>query len=200
MDQNDKLFIKQAIAGYSPRNKKQREELYRRKIDMNKSFKFSNNNIKRIENINCLLDSKTKQAYEQAKKIEQYLLKEMSTASSFVSDYEISFNVELFAEEKYSGIEEMECNSFFRFNPTLFCFDKFSDEEDVEMLNIESWLLNENHNEFQYLEHHPLSHQHHCALFHDLYDHTYLAWQDIIDVEEVWIEVLVRVKNFQNME
>jgi hypothetical protein len=42
--------------------------------------------------------------------------------------------------------------------------------------------------------------QRHCALLHDLYDHTYLSFQDIIDIEEVWIEVFVRVQNFTKIE
>ena len=38
--------------------------------------------------------------------------------------------------------------------------------------------------------------QHHCYLFHQLYDHTHLAWQDIIEIDEVWMEVNV---DFQNV-
>jgi len=43
----------------------------------------------------------------------------------------------------------------------------------------------------------PLNHFSHCYIFNDLLDHTILSYQDIIDIEDIWIDVVLRVQNFQ---
>ncbi len=49
---------------------------------------------------------------------------------------------------------------------------------------------------FQRIANHPLKNQHHSYLLHHLYDHTFLAWQDIVDIEEIWIEIELTIQNF----
>lgn len=192
----DKLFIEQALnkPAYWPSGSN-RAELNVRKAKLTKAFEFTPENIKQLNIINKMFDLKSKQAYEQAQKIEAHILKEMQSENSFISDYEIDFEVLLFAEKKFTALEEMEGNPFFSFNPGLFHFTK-KEHFDEELF---SWLMHENHNEYQHWDNHPLKNQFHCAIFHDLYDHTYLAWQDIMDIEELWIEVIVRIQNFSDV-
>ncbi len=192
----NKLFIEQALStpSYWLDNSKN-HELFERKWKLNNSFDFNTANIDQLDKINKMFDLKSKQAYEQAQKIEAHILREMQSENSFVSDYEIDFEVRLFAEKKYAAIEEMEGNSFFSSIPGIIPFTK----KEHFLQEHYDWLLFANHNEYQYWESHPLKNQFHCAAFHDLYDHTYLAWQDIIDTEEVWIEVVVRIQNFSDI-
>jgi hypothetical protein len=69
---------------------------------------------------------------------------------------------------------------------------KTSKNEDERKFR-EEW-RKENHNAYQHDEH-PLKNQHHCYLFHHIYDHTYLAWEDIIRIEQIWIDVILSVQN-----
>ena len=50
----------------------------------------------------------------------------------------------------------------------------------------------QNHNEFQNpaFKNHPLFQQHHCYLFHDLYDHTDLDWKEIADINTIWWDII----------
>lgn len=52
----------------------------------------------------------------------------------------------------------------------------------------------DNWNEFEHQEGHPLRHQHHCWLFHDLYDHSHppLGWQNILRIGSVRASTQIR--------
>jgi hypothetical protein len=52
-----------------------------------------------------------------------------------------------------------------------------------------------NHNECQFFEAHPMQGEHHCWLFHELYDHKEL-WDDILRADMIWVDVIVRRQNF----
>lgn len=169
------------------------------KIKCNKgnSFIFNQFHIKRIESINQLLGNKFKKAYDLAEKMEQEILTIIGQTGSFISDYEIEFRLSLFEEKKYAHVEELQGNPFFEYEPSYWFRKKGgSDNEDIN--EYKNWLFNENHNEFQHQLNHPLKDQYHCILLHDLYDHTYLSWQDIVDIEEVWFEVMVLFQNIDN--
>ena len=49
-----------------------------------------------------------------------------------------------------------------------------------------------NHNEFEYRENHPLKNDKHCWLFHCLYDHEHLSWEEIAGIEHFWIDIIPR--------
>jgi hypothetical protein len=191
----DKLLIDKALDISSIQKKRKAYfELMDRKDSLDSTFNFSPENISRLESVNRLLNLKSKQAYEQAQKMEKHILKEMTSESSFISDFEIDFELHLFAETKYAHIEKMVGNPFFSYRPMLFTFAKKPDFDP----NKYCWLMDNNHNEYQHWGTHPLKNQFHCAVFHELYHHSYLAWHDIIDIEEVWFEVLVKIQNFSD--
>lgn len=52
----------------------------------------------------------------------------------------------------------------------------------------------DNWNEFEHQEGHPLRHQNHCWLFHDLYDHSHppLGWQNILRIGSVRTSTQIR--------
>jgi hypothetical protein len=192
-----KPFISAALLGYNEvyRNEKLKRLLSKRKRYYNNRFKFNAEDLKRFELVNQLLRRRSSEAYMQAEKIEDCLLIHIQQPDSFVSDYEIEFRVELWAERKYGYLEELHGNPFFTFKPSLMSFRKKSlvDNEEDEH---KSFLFEENLNEYPG----TFIGQRHCSLLHDLYDHTYLSFQDIIDIEEVWIEISVMIQNFTKIE
>ncbi len=129
-------------------------QLGERKHSLNKYFIFNEQNINRIEAINKIVALKSHLAYLKAEKFEKYVLKEIESADTFISDYEIEFEVSLFSEKKYGDIEEMLGNPFFSFIPLLWHFSK---KESIDV--VLKGLVHDNHNEYQHFEDHPLKHQ-----------------------------------------
>ena len=190
---HEKIFVDQALKGNCDSvGPDSNPELYERQYILNDMFVFDYNNIERIGQVNQMLDKQTKRAYQEALKMEEYILNEMKCENSFITDYEIDFRVALCSEKKYSHFESMEGDPFFDFHPCLFNFRKKGHDSGSHF----NWIFNTNHNEFGCLDNHPLEHQVHCALMHDLCDHTYLAWQDIVDIENIWIDIEVKIQNF----
>lgn len=42
--------------------------------------------------------------------------------------------------------------------------------------------------------------QFHCYTLHYLYDHTILSWSDILKIDMVWIEIVVRHQFFSELK
>lgn len=49
-----------------------------------------------------------------------------------------------------------------------------------------------NHNEFQYRTEHPMKDDHHCWLYHCLYDHEHLSWEEIASIQTFEFEIITR--------
>ena len=200
MNKYEKLFLKQARLGYSQflnhyHRKSQEEDLRDRKHALNDEFVFSEENVKRLSHISKLLGDKSRDAYEMAEKLEGYILPVMKDPDTFISDYEIEFKVCFFAEKKYSYITDLQGNPFFECEPIWFYK---ADRNETECKEHKNWLFNADHTE-GIQEGHPLYSFEHSYLFHDLIDHTILSYQDIADIEDIWIEVVLTVQNFQEI-
>ncbi|RCW33859.1 hypothetical protein [Marinilabilia salmonicolor] len=164
-----------------------------RQIKLNNEFSYTTYQVTKIEQINILLDQKYRAAIKQAQNLCAFAQKQVET-DPFVSDYEIDFKIDIYASKKFSHIPEMEGIPIYSGHPTMgFTKLDFEKGNTSPVKNSESgslnWFLEENHNEFRFRSDHPLKNQHHCWLLHELYDHTYLAWQDILDMEEIWVDV-----------
>lgn len=194
-----KPFISGALVGGNKihGNDKLKRLLSNRRRYYNRRFKINVENLEKFEKINQLLRIRSREAYLQAEKIENYLLRQMQQPGSYVFDYEIEFSVELWAEKKYGHIEELEGNPFFKYEPTLISYYKKSriDQNDDDSEH-KRFLFEDDLNEYP----ETFKGQRHCSLLHDLYDHTYLSFQDIVDIEAIWIEVFVRIQNYTKVE
>jgi hypothetical protein len=170
-----------------------------RQIRLNKEFPFTPEQVSRIKQINSRLDQKYRAAIKQAQTLCAFAQNQIKT-DPFVSDYEIDFSIDIYASDKYSHIPEMEGIPIYSGHPTMgFTKHDFehskSNPGNINEGGSLQWFLEENHNEFRFRSEHPLKHQHHCWLLHELYDHTYLAWVDILDMEEIWVDVGVVTQN-----
>ena len=199
MNKYDKLFLKQARMGYSKffsrhHRKGYDYELNDRKHLLNKEFVFSDNNVNRLSVINARLTEKSAEAYQYAEKLENFVLTMMQHPDTFISDYEIQFKLNFFSERKYSCIPDLQGNPFFECEPIWFAK---ADCNESDRKWHKDWLFNTDHTEVIH-EGHPLYSFRHCYLFHDLIDHTILSYQDIVDIEDIWIEVVLTVQNFSS--
>jgi len=197
MNKSDKLFLEQAMLGYKNFSRKynwkeQYDALFRRKHQLNKKFVFSEANVKRLSEINSLLAEKEVSVYQESEKLENYVLNLKQNHDPFVTDYEIEFNISFFAEKKYAHIPDLEGNPFFEYDPLLF--SKTEGKSESEIIQHKEWIFNVDHTE-HIREGHPINSFRHCWLFHDLIDHTILSYQDIVDIEDMWIDVTLIVQN-----
>lgn len=198
MSSYERNFVDQATIGYSDfrryRSKSRVLSLHERKNQLNKKFEFTAENLLKIEKINELLQDKLLKAYNIAEVLEEELICKQHLNENFISDYEIEFRLNLFSREKYSGIEDLDGNPFFTYEPLLLFFHKRDSnctQQDID--DYKDSLKSTNYNDYPIG--HPLKYQYHSLLLHDLEDHTILAWQDIIDIDEIWFEVIINVQN-----
>ena len=199
MNKYDKLFLKQARLGYSNfisryHRTSQDQDLRERKHTLDNEFVFTDDNVKRLNIINTLLTEKSEAAYQQAEKLENDVLTLMKNHDPFISDYEIQFKLSFFSEKKYSNIPDLQGNPFFECEPIWF--HKAGHGKESDKNQHKDWLFKTDHTEVIH-EGHPLYTFRHCYLFHDLIYHTILSYQDIVDIEDIWIEVVLRIQNFQ---
>lgn len=177
--------------------KSQYLDLRERKQLLDKEFVFSDDNIKRLSNINTLLAEKSEAAYQQAERMENDVLNLMNNNDPFISDYEIEFKLNFFSEKKYSNIPDLQGNPIFECDPIWFYKKEMGKESEKN--EHKDWLFKTDHTK-SFCEGHPLNNFHHCYLFHDLIDHTILSYQDIVDIEDIWLEVVLRIQNFQEIQ
>ena len=48
-----------------------------------------------------------------------------------------------------------------------------------------------NHNAFQYMDGHPMQGEGHCWLYHCLYDHTDVWFDDMLRIGHIWVDIRV---------
>jgi len=190
-------FIQQALEGgdkhLNPRYKpviynllKKRQHFLNARLAPNEVLR------ERFANLDLLIDTQSKKAYKEACSMESFILTQMSKDDSIISDYEISFNVCLWNETKYAQVEELSGNPFFEFSPSLY-FPKKNNSGNDDILNHPVFNKKRNTTNVPFLP------EQQSPIFHDLVEHTYLAWQDLLDAEEVEITMKIEVQSFNKV-
>ena len=200
MDELEKVFIQQAI---EQRNivfdHEWRRQLMERKYILDSQFIFTPDNIKKIEIVNNWLKEVEHKTLNFSKSLSiECLQNRKIDDSAFLTDYELEYELHLWADNKYREIEELIGNPFFSCRMTLPNYKTERDEklkQNPYNPDAEHWVLNVNHNAFAHAENHPLRDQSHCWTLHELYDHTYLSWQDIIETESIWFEIDLKLQH-----
>ncbi len=136
-------------------------QLAKRKDELDESFEFNKKQIEQLVLIDKWLTEKLLHAWEYAKTLALFAVQSDQT---FLSDYEIEFEIRCYSTEKYkseallAGVPVLELRHALVFNKNLGSYKL-------------SWLM------------------------HQFYEHTYLAWQDIIDIEMLNIDVIFTAQN-----
>ena len=129
---------------------------------------------------------------KEAKKIDSELIKRVNDKDDELDDYEIDLQVSFYLKDDDPDYREDQDNIIAILNdyvkgislPDYTEFDFRWDET--------------NHCEFQYWDWHEMKDEHHCWLYHCLYDHTSLTWEDIMRIGSFWADI--RVKYQYNYE
>ena len=187
IEQLNSAFVKGFLKDWKNLTKEESEAIFNRKFVLNKDFQFTEEVIRRLRFINDMLRKEELRILEKTQKIwaiQEALLKEL-----VIDDYEVDTEINCWGGTYYISLhEDFEGNPFYK-NHTLHVFWK----EKSELHFTENW------NDFENQPNHPLAREYHCYLFHHLYDHTQLAWEDILRIDEIWVEITIRNQFFSTL-
>jgi acetoin utilization deacetylase AcuC-like enzyme len=111
-----------------------------------------------------------------AMRLDNTLLNELDNDIDEIIDYELDVKIHCYGADE---IDYPLC--------TLVEYLKGSSKKDEdERFGMDD---RENHNEFQFRLDHPMYGEHHCWLFHCLYDHNYLTWEEIATIQDFWVDI-----------
>lgn len=110
--------------------------------------------------------------------------------SGYIVDYEIAFEISFYLDENDPDYTNYDDNIL-----AILIFRWKSEHEWNSLLSNDL-----NYNIFQNDSDHPLRNEHHCYLFHRLYDHTDLSWNDILRIGMVWFEIKTTFQNSYSLK
>jgi len=163
-------------------------ELNERRTLLNKSFKFTKRNVSKLEKLNALLCEKEKQVLSQALMLKEFALGKMNQRGKHVTHYNIEVRLQLYDGEKFKVVRGDDWERIPFYDESL----PIELPDGKISLNI---LSKKNWNDLKDRDDHPLKDQRHCYTFFHIYSHTSLARQDIIDVKDIWLEVILEIQN-----
>jgi hypothetical protein len=173
----DENFIQCFLKGWENLTREEDELAFKRQHKLNQKFIFTDEAILKLRKINETLHEQAFRIRKQLKII--YAFQEKLLIDEVIDDYEVDVEMQCWNNRYYRRWNEEFYGNPFYTDYILTLFNE--DEPDI--------FFTDNWNEYQYRPEHPLSKEFHCYFFHHLYDHTYLAWEDILRIEEIWIEV-----------
>ena len=150
-----------------------RNKLCERKNYLNNQFIFTDKVIQRIREINTFLKNEESRIRSRAIQIHQY--QGQMLADKIIDDYEIDYELRLWNfSGHYAALDEyvFDGNPFY-IDRTLLIYEPDSSSE---------CFFSDNWNELPPT--HPLGNEFFCYTFHAIYDHSPLAWEDILQIEE----------------
>jgi len=183
----DENFIKCFLKEWKNLTNEECQLAAKRQHTLNEKFIFTNEAILKLREINETLQE---QAFRIRKQVEIiYAFQQKLLKDKTIDDYEIEVEMQCWNNKYYRRWNEEFYGNPFYSDYILHLFDE----------KIDNIFFTDNWNEYQYCTDHPLAKEFHCYFFHHLYDHTYLAWKDILRIEEIWIEVYARNQFFFNV-
>jgi type III secretion system FlhB-like substrate exporter len=130
----------------------------------------------RLRTLNVELTNIEKKIMKTATRLDNTLLNEIDRDIDEIIDYELEVTIDCY------DADEMDYPLC-----TLVEYLKGSSKKDDD----ERWGIDdgENHNEFEFRQDHPMYGEYHCWLFHCLYDHKYLTWEEIAAIQYFWVNI-----------
>lgn len=181
-------------SGCNLNDKKERDlrlRLLDRKCSLNKTFYFSTENISKLEKLNKILKTKEDLIFKQCCRIEEEIFKNNEKQETPFTDYEIDVSLSYFsssvmkAYEIYNNdITDLICESNYALT--------FRKKENERLCLVKSNWLYFNRDFGSSLEFNRFQFKDITRSFYELIENSYLALDDIIQIDKIWwdIEVL----------
>jgi len=143
----------------------------------------------KLVQLNLTLSKTEHNIKKQGQQLQVECRNRIADDSNFISDYELDVIITFWLKESDSDFDEERDNIVAVLN------------ESIKHNNFTTHLgSNNNHNEFQHWEWHPMRNEQHCWLYHCLYDHCDISWVDIFRIGQIWVEFDCRLQDFIEIE
>ena len=148
---------------------------------------FSSDQILKLRKLNKTLAGLEKKLKEQGGKIYTSDKDVIKNSKGWIQDYEIDYEISFYLMEEDPEYKEYEDNILATLNEPL--------ERYLEP-NCDFGICDGiNHNEYRDRENHIFKDDFHCWLFHCLYHHTELEWNDLLRIGSIWTDIQVVYQN-----
>jgi hypothetical protein len=159
-----------------------KKELKKRQLKLDENYVFNSVNIEKLRILNAFLYAKQleiKKRNDAAIKVNN----ELKNINEF-ERFECFVFVELFSRKWYFETYEIQFqeNSFYN-NVTL---SKQRHAFKNGNIDLDNW------NEFSKIKNHPLQKEKYCYLLKHIRCCGYLAWEDILKINEIWFQVIIQ--------
>lgn len=139
---------------------------------------IDNKTHERLKELNAKLAVIEKQIHTTAVRLDTVLQNELNSGMDGMYDYELEAEIQC-----YNGEEDPE-------EPLCILHEIL---HGISLPDEREYRIGDemNHNEFHHWENHPMKGEHHCWLFHCLYDHIHpdLTWEQIASIENICIDI-----------
>jgi len=108
-------------------------------------------------------------------------------------DFELEVNVAYHLREDDPEYHEHDDNIFIEQNEWITHVLEDSEREHGEFSSY-------NWNDMQGIDGHPCQREYHCWLYHDLYDHHYLDFTDLLRIGWIWVDIKTIYQYIEDIE
>lgn len=196
--QLNKVFISCFLKDWRKITCEEHRDLSTRAGMLNRKFKFTEEVILQLRKLNDILIKEEDRICKHKKQLLEKL--ENWVAEKVIDDYELDSELSLWNEEYYKQWNEVfDGNPFFTDHyyvhnhkedddPRWPASEKKTETDPVTGEKITRY----NWNDLGTWPDHPLANEFYCYTLHHIIDHAPLAWEDILRIEGVWLELQVR--------
>lgn len=158
------------------------------KQTMVKIYELTSLQKKLLSNLNCKLTTLEFDIKKEVRDLMHNAEKKISDPNDWLEDYEIECTIAFILKEDdpefnvdsdniLAKLKEFFCKKYIENNPLAD---------------------GKNYNEFQNWNH-PMKNEHHCWLYHSLYDHAHLNWNDMLRIGSIWIDIKIILQKIINL-
>lgn len=152
---------------------------------VNVLFEFTPEVCQKLLLLNKKLLQEEKRIFDLYKNIQKQC-KEL-VSGKFIDDYEITISVKCWNDNYYKKFDpSIDGHPFFE---TGCNFMGFQETATYTELDFNDTILKA-----------TMPKMNHCYSFHHLYEHTYLTWFDLSNIDSFWIELIVNYQHFTTIK
>lgn len=186
LKQMENAFVQAFLKNWQGLKKEETLALQIRKQELDTAFVFTGETIKNIRRVNELLMAHQDKVKMQAANI--FALLEKLVVKEAIDSYEVDVILQCYNDSYYAQWHnEFVGEPFYQRTLNIHC------RNTTEMFYDANW------NEFILEQAHPLQYDVHCYSFRNLYYESPLAWEDILRIDYVCVNVVVQNRFMLNV-
>lgn len=175
-------YVKCFLKNWNNLTEKEESLLTKRKNLLNSNFKFTRTTIEKLRKINNCIEK----LEERVKSPSDFIFNQLIDwrKQKIIDSYGVDVIVQCFNTDYYvQWHKDFEGNPFYHFLSLMDSMNRIKNHDAF---------CETNFNSFQLKQEHPLTNEKHCHSFNHLYTNTYLAWEDILRIEEISVIVVAQ--------